>query len=399
MTEDKISEELQFDDLIDITEAFKPTEEEQKEKDSEFKQVTIDPNEDLQKIEDRELKDKKKVKKEVEVTTQEEEETETEESDETEDLTEEEKGLLQQVTDLRQMGALILPDDYEVESLEKALEDSEKYRNNLSVSTVFNQIPDIEIPGVGNSKDLFAYLFEHKGSSIDEFKKNFGTETFDPAKFNLEKEEDRKKVLDMFYTEKGFTEVKKAKIISKIFDDLEDEAESKDAMEELTKISEDKRKLHLIKLQENEVERQAQAQRTFEALNDIVQKSDVIAGYPIGKEEKPKALNSLYRTVNVGGQVTTDFNYRLNGVVLQNPELTLALSAFLNTLSKNDKGKMYFDMSKFERREKTKVVSNLRDIASRVASGSKKLSSSEDVINKTKKGFKWDSVVDYNDLP
>ena len=50
------------------------------------------------------------------------------------------------------------------------------------------------------------------------------------------------------------------------------------------------------------------------------------------------------------------------------------------------------------RKEKTKVVSNLKQIASRVQSGSKRFSSSaEDTMDKKGK-FKWDSVVDFNDL-
>lgn len=391
MNEDELSLELQFDDFIDVKEAFKTPED--KSKSEELEQpITIDPMEDLRNaVKNSEKEEDKEEDKKVEVQ-------EEVEKDEDEDITEDQKAIFQQVVDLREMGALFLPDEYEVETLEKAIQDSEVFRNKVAVNTVFDSIPDAEIPGIGNAKDLFAYLYEHKGKSVEDFKNNFGVSSFDPAKFDLEKESDRKKILDIFFTEKGFTEVKKAKMIDKIFEDVEDEQEAKDAMDELTTMSAKRRAEHLQELQEQEVLKEREAQETFNALSGILEKNDVVGGFPIGKDEKPKALNSLYKQVNVGGKVMTDFNFRLNNVVLQQPELTIALSAFLNTLSQDEKGKVFFDLSKFERKEKTKVVSNLKQIAGRVQAGSKRFTSSaEDTMDKKGK-FKWDSVVDFNDL-
>lgn len=390
MNQEELSMELQFDDLIDVKEAFKVEKDEEKQVQQP---ITIDPMEDLRKAVEKSSKKDDVVEEKDEPTT---EVVETPEEDE--DLDENEKTLFQQVKDLREMGALFLPDEYEIESLEKTIQDSENFRNKVAINTVFDSLPDADIPGIGNAKDLFAYLYEYKGKSVEDFKNTFGVSSFDASKFDLEKESDRKKVLDIFFTEKGFTEVKKAKMIDKIFDDVEDEQEAKDAMEELVKISDSRKAQHLEQLKRQEVQKQREAQETFEGLSGLLEKNDTVGGFPIGKEEKPKALNSLYKQVNVGGNVTTDFNYRLQNVVLQNPELTLALSAFLNTLSQDDKGKVFFDMSKIERKEKTKVVSNLKQIAGRVQSGSKRLgSSAEDTMDKKGK-FKWDSVVDFSDL-
>jgi len=390
MNEDELSLELQFDDLIDVKEAFKVEKDEEKQVQQP---ITIDPMEDLKKaVEKSSKKDEKSVVEEEETTE------EIEPKEEEDETTEEEKTLLQQVTDLKEMGALFLPDEYEIESLEKTIKDSEDFRNKVAINTVFDSLPDADIPGVGNAKDLFAYLYEYKGRSVEDFKNTFGVSSFDASKFDLEKESDRKKVLDIFFTEKGFSEVKKAKMIDKIFDDVEDEQEAKDALDELTVISNNNKAYHLEQLKRNEVAKQREAQETFEGLSGFLEKNDIVGGFPIGKEEKPKALNSLYKQVNVGGNVTTDFNYRLQNVVLQSPELTLALSAFLNTLSSDEKGKIFFDMSKIERKEKTKVVSNLKQIAGRVQSGSKRLgSSAEDTMDKKGK-FKWDSVIDFSDL-
>ncbi len=135
---------------------------------------------------------------------EEKEDTEVDEGSEVQETesTDEEKALVQQVIDLKEMGALFLPDDYEVETLEKAVQDSEALRNQVATKTVFSQIPDVEVPGIGNAKDLFLYLYEHGGTDIAKFKSNFGIDQFDPKSFDLTKEEDRRSVLTKYYTEK-----------------------------------------------------------------------------------------------------------------------------------------------------------------------------------------------------
>lgn len=404
MNQDDISTELQFDDFIDIKQAFKVDEDKEK-KDDFANQVTIDPMKDLEKAISKSKQKNDLTSKKDEDEDQDDDvlednsETQDDNHDENEELTDEEKNLLQQVQDLKQIGALFLPDDYEVESIEKAIEDSQIYRNSIAVNTIFNTIPDVEIPGIGNAKDLFVYLYEHKGKSVEDFKSTFGVESFDASEFDLEKESDRRKVLDIYFTKKGFTEVKKNKLIDKIFDNVEDEQEAKDALEELDQISAKEKEEHLEKLKEQKLRAEEEAQQTYNYMLGILDKNNNVGGFPIGKNEKPKALNSLYRQVNVNGQVMTDFDYRLRNVVLQNPELTLALSAFLNTLSSDNTGKPFFDLSKIEKQEKTKIVSNLQKIAGRVQSGSKRLTSSADDSIDNKKGkFKWDSVVDFQDL-
>ena len=173
MNQDDISTELQFDDFIDIKQAFKVDEDKEK-KDDFANQVTIDPMKDLEKAisKSKQKNDLTSKKDEDEDEDQDDDvlednsETQDDNPDENEELTDEEKNLLQQVQDLKEIGALFLPDDYEVESIEKAIEDSQIYRNSIAVNTIFNTIPDIEIPGVGNAKDLFVYLYEHKGKSV-----------------------------------------------------------------------------------------------------------------------------------------------------------------------------------------------------------------------------------------
>jgi hypothetical protein len=384
-----------FDDVLDVNEIFKDSEADRaakaKEKAPEIdnrypKTRTIDPMEGLEydeqddDVEDVDSKDDLK------------------DEDTDEELTDDAKELLDRVTALKEMGALILPDDYEVESLEKAIEDSENFRTQMVTNSVFNQIPDVEIPGIGNAKDLFVYLHEHGGKDIEKFKTTFGVNSFDPKAFDLDKEEDRRKVLELYYTKKGFPEAKTKKFVDKIFDDLEDEEEATDALGELTKLDAQEKQNHLKQLEADRIQREKEAQEAYENMITILQKNDRVGGYPLTKDEKPNALNSLYKQVNVGGNIMSDFDYRLQ-VVTRNPELTLALSAFLNTLTQtNDKKGLFFDLSKFEKRERSKATKDLKEITSRLTSGRKNFTSSS-YGNPSKKGnFNWGSVIDYSEL-
>mgnify|MGYP006314287479 CR=1 FL=1 len=380
-----------FDDFIDVT-TFKDSEQDKADKAStekkeEVVKTTLNPMEGL------EYDDKEEVEKE------ETQETEVENTDQEEvEHTEEEKELIQKVVDLKEMGALFLPDDYEIESLDKAVQDSEAFRNQVATKSVFDKIPDVEVPGVGNAKDLFLYLFEHGGEDIEKFKSNFGATSFDPKSFDLAKEEDRRKVLETFYQKKGFNDVKTKKMVDKIFDDMDDDTEAAEALGELTTLDAKAKQEHLKELETSKIQKQKDAQDAYNMMHGILEKNQVVGGYPIAKEEKSKALNSLYSQVNVGGQAMSDFDYRLNGVVLRNPELTLALSAILNTLTEDPKTKsVSFDLSKISRQEKTKAVKNLKEITSRVTAGKKNFSSSSDDTS-GKKGFSWNNVIDYSEI-
>lgn len=380
-----------FDDPIDIDKIF-----------------TVSPEEANQRKLEEDQKKSKQTPLDIKNTNDEQEEEEDEEledfsqdnfenEDDEQEPSEDEQELLEQVKSLKEMGALFLPDDYEIESLEKALEDSNNYRNNVAVNSVFEQLPNVEIPGLGNTKDLFLYLYQHGGTDIEKFKSTFGESSFNPTKYNLENEDDRRKVIDLYYSKKGFSEAKAKKIVDKIFEDFEDEEEATEALGELTKISAQEQQNHLKELENEKLRKQELAEQAYNQQLEILKTKDVVGGYPIGKTEKSVALNSIYKKVNVAGKEMTDFDYRLQGVVLRNPELTLALSAFLNTLSQDNKGNISFDLSKFERKEKTKAVRNLKEEVSRVISGKRKMTSSSNE-DRRKDGFKWDSVVDYSEL-
>jgi hypothetical protein len=379
-------------DLVDIS-AFTQTETEKNERKEEKK-------EPIKSLNVNDVIEKKQLTETKEEDEEEDEEIIEDEikDDSDNEPSEEEKELLEKVQSLKELGALFLPDDYEIENLEKALEDSNNYRNQVAVNTVFNQLPDVEIPGLGNAKDLFAYMFEHGGTDLEKFKTTFGNSAFNPTSYNLEKEEDRRKILETYYSKKGFNEVKTKKLVDKLFDDFEDETEAAEALGELVKLDAQEKQSHLKELEQEKLKKEELAKQEYNNQIQLLQSNNVIGGYPISKEEKTKVLNSLYTKVNVGGKEMTDFDYRLNGLVLRNPELTLALSAFLNTLSQNTDGKVFFDLSKFERMENTKVTKNLKNTIDKALSGKKKLASSLGDVNPKSKGLSWDNMVDYSDL-
>lgn len=379
-----------FDDLVDIKSTFKVSEDETKLKEKEKKdpQSQVNTTIDFNRLESQD----DDSEEDEEVDEYEVEEVEDLEQEDTE-VSDEEKELLEQVQSLKNMGVVLLPDDYKIESLEKTIKDSEQIRQNMALNTIFNKIPDTDIPGVGNAKDLFVYIYEHGGQDIDKFKKTFGNESFNPTNFDLQKEEDRRTVIEMLYTKKGVSEAKTKKIVDRIFDDLEDETEAAEALGELTKLDAQAKQAHLAELEQNKVNRQKEAQEAYNHQVEILKNKDVVGGFPLGKEEKPKALNSLYAQVNIGGQEMSDFDYRLKGVVLRNPELTLALSGILNTLSQDEKGNVYFDLSKFQKTATTKAVKSLKEEVSRAISGKKRFTSNGGDSSQ-KKGFNWDSMVD-----
>lgn len=382
-----------FDDLIDITTTFKDSDQDKVDKSLDKKdekkevKTTLDPMEGLEEVEEE--------KEETEVETK----SETDKNDQEDvELSDEEKEVLQKVVDLKEMGALFLPDDYEIESLDKAISDSENFRNQMAITSVFEKLPDVEVPGIGNAKELFLYLFEHGGEDINKFKTTFGSEAFDPKSFDLAKEEDRRKVLELYYSKKGFNETKVKKMVDKSFDDLEDESEAAEALGELTTLDAQAKQAHLKELEAAKIKKQKDAQEAYNQMYGILEKNQIVGGYPITKEEKERTLNSLYREVNVGGKIMSDFDYRL-GLATRDPELTLALSAILNTLTQDPKTKaLSFDLSKITKQATTKAVKNLKEVTSRVMASKKSFSSSSE-DSPSKKGFNWNNVIDYSDIP
>lgn len=312
-------------------------------------------------------------------------------SDDNENYTEEEKELLEKVESLKTIGALFLPDNYEVESLEKAVQDSEQLRNNAAINSVFESIPDKNIPGIGNARELFKYLVGTGADSLESFVKVNDTSFLE--KYDLDNTEHQKEILKTYYKRKDFSDTKIDRLISKHEDDLELDIEAKDAFDEL-QILDKKEKDNILKeSKERKLKEEQLKEDRFNELAYTLQKENEFAGYKIPENAKEGALRNLYREVKLAdGTKMSEFDYRLKNVVLQDPKLTLAVSDILNRIVKDTKtGEYKLDLSHISKIEETKATKKVKDAIDKLSSTQSKFKDSAN--SKRNKVDNWDSVI------
>ena len=234
---------------------------------------------------------------------------------------------------LKELGYLVLPDDYKLSSMEQALQDSENNRENLSLQKVFN-IESLK------ASDAMSAL---KDINIDEVAS-------------------QKRVMQMFYKSKGFSEAKANDYIERAEDSLKLE---EDATEALDYIKEDVKNQAADKIN-NDKQQSAQKEEAeiarFNDLKTTLQTATDFGNYKIPKQEKEKALQSLYRPVTMtSGETMTEFDYRLNEIVLKDPKLTLALSDILNRMNRdNTSGQFSFNFANIAKTAETKVTKSYK---------------------------------------
>lgn len=276
-----------------------------------------------------------------------------------EEVPEEIKEHKQKFEQLSELGVLYLPENYPIpksdEEWEKALTDSNQYRKQELLNETFGELPE-------DGKALLQYMLEG-GKDINKFKETYFPE-IDYNKIDITKEENQKKVLQVFYEKKGFSPEKAKKQVEIVENLMELETEATDALTELRE-EDKKNKLALIEEEKkNKALKETREKERWDVLAKTAEKYDDFGGgYSIGKKAKTRALESLYKQVKLeDGSVTTDFNYRLRHVVLQDPKLTLVLSDMLNRLKVDEKSKeLYFDLSNFKRSEETKITKSIKE--------------------------------------
>jgi len=369
----------QFDDneLFDLADISTGTDDNDTENEDLSTNITI-PTEDMEEFE-------KGDESEEEDDDREDYDEEEEEDDSFEEATEKVKAL-------QELGYLILPDDYKIESVEKAIQDSEYNRENISLQKVFNKLPDQEIEGYGSIKELFKNIVNNNIQNIDTLKNSDAANILD--NLDLENTADQKKILTMFYKAKGFSDAKANKYIERAEDSLELDEDSKEAYDFMKEDIINQRQLKL------DNERQAAEQKEkadiarFNELKQTLTTSEDFGNYKIPKTEKEKALHSLYRPVTIGdGTTMTEFDYRLNEVVLKDPKLTLALSDILNRITKDNKtGAFSFDFSNIRKAAETTTVKNYKKAIDSITNSDGK----GRVNGRNKTGepeFDWGSVI------
>lgn len=291
------------------------------------------------------------------------------------------------ISTLKELGYLYLPNDYEVESLEKAIADSETFRNQAAVQSLWDSIPE-------EGRPLLEY-FLNGGKDINSFTDSM-KESFSVESSDMENENHQKQVLELYYREKGFSDAKISKLIERASDSLELEDDARSAKEELVTLYKEKQDTLTKAAADAEAEKKQKAKDSLEALQRVANSDDELYGYSIGKKARTNALDSLVGRIRLeDGSETTPFNHKLYNVVLSNPKLTLALSDILNRVELNEKtNEYYFNLSNIQKAAETKATKNLEksvdkilesDSVTRMSSNTKKKSSRDDNF--------WDSVI------
>jgi hypothetical protein len=318
------------------------------------------------------------------------EEVDTDEEDS--DLSEEDRELLDRVKSLKEIGALYLPDNYEIESLEKAVQDSEYLRNQAALNSVYQGIPETEIPGIGNARELFKFIVETGGKDLSSFIKVSDSTNYD--KFDLDNSEDCKTILRTAYKKKGFSDAKVEKLISRAEDDLELDTEAKEELDSLKAFDAKEKERIYNEAKQAKIKEEEVKENRFNELVHTLQREKEFAGYKIPENAKEGALRNIYREVKLAdGTKMSEFDYRMKNIVLQDPKLTLAVSDILNRIIKDTKtGEYKLDLSHISNIEETKATKKLKDAIDKLSSTPSRFKDSATASNKSK-GNDWERVA------
>ena len=311
-------------------------------------------------------------------------EPEVEEADDQSDVDYTEK-----FNSLKELGYIHVPDDYQFDgteaSLEKAIEDSDKYRMRDAAISLWNQLPD-------TFKPLLEYALKG-GTDINKYKEVFVSGE-DVDNLDLSNEEHQRAAVRELYKARGFSEAKIQKDITRMEDsgDLADEAA--EAVQELKQLKQSKRSEELKRVELEKKSKELKEQEAFNVLKRTVEESEDLNGYQIPKAKRNEVLNSLYKKVrDEDGNFTTDFNYKLNKVVLRDPRLVLVLSDLMSRIQEDESGNKYFDFSHINKKAESEAAKKLKrsiDIATSTVSKTGTNAADKTLNSKT---FDWESVV------
>lgn len=373
-------------DPIDFVETDKSVKNQTEETVEQEVEVKFKAKKPLKKMEPKKVKvvaeAEEEETEEVEEEVVEEEVDETEEVADTEDLTE-------KFNSLKELGYLYVPEDYQFDgteaALEKAIEDSDKYRMRDAAVSLWNQLPDTFRP-------LLEYALKG-GTDINKYKEVFVSGA-DIDKFDLTDEEHQRAAVRELYKARGFSEAKIQKDITRMEDsgDLADEAT--EAVQELSQLKASKRTEEFKRVELEKKSKELKEQEAFNVLKRTAEESENLNGYQIPAAKRNEVLNSLYKKVRDDeGNFTTDFNYKLNKVVLRDPRLVLVLSDLMSRIQEDESGNKYFDFSHINKKAESEAAKKLKrsiDIATSTAS-----KTGTNVADKTlsSKAFDWESVV------
>lgn len=215
-------------------------------------------------------------------------------------------------------GYLLLPDDYEYEdsedAIEKAFADSERYRNELAVKEAVN------------------FLLSEKGSELIKIKDS-KSEMLKYSEINVDELNDDQAIalIEKGYAKMGFSE-----------EDIEEKITD---LQELDKVGKEASKIvkYLAKDQEKEFEKsrkqleqdKLEKEKTLKQSINLIKKTlsqEEINGYRLSKKTKDNAISTIFETIQTEDKrVSTRFNELLNSA-LDHPAKLLVLADMLENM-------------------------------------------------------------------
>jgi hypothetical protein len=223
---------------------------------------------------------------------------------------------------LKEQGLFVLPEDYKYdgteEGFQKAVEDSKSEMFNLVANELYDKLPD-------ELRDVVKYVLDG-GDDINGFI-NYNNDPFKDV--DIYDEDVRKDILKTYWKDKGLTDDKAEKQVTKSFDLGTDEEDASEALEELKQsFAINKQKLEaeakLQKEQDKKAEQEALA-KLYKTLNE----SKEIYGVEITDADKKsfkEFTQTRYKTKD--NKVVTKFDAKLEEH-LTDPEKFILLTKFL----------------------------------------------------------------------
>lgn len=220
---------------------------------------------------------------------------------------------------LKEQGALMLPDDYEFdgteEGLQKAIQDSDNYRNQLVANAIYEQMPTEE------GKALFQYLY-NGGDNIQEFVQKFSDSlSIDKEKATLTQ---KKQLLTDYYKRTTrFSDDRIQRELDRLEDSMDLDKEFESAYEELENLQQEERQAFL-KEQEKQ---KAQAEKEQAEYTKNFQKAFEKADLPKATKER---IAAYFNPVEYGGQEVLEYQ-KVTSEIQQNPEHFIQFLSLLST--------------------------------------------------------------------
>lgn len=249
---------------------------------------------------------------------------------------------------LKQMGALILPDDYEFKATEKgfqkALEDSKVNAQRLIFEQMFEELPQ-------QGREVLNYFYQG-GRDIQGFLKLY--EAPDYAAMDVTDNEAVQEAIVREHRRKTtkFSEAKIEKELETLKDSYRLAEEAEEARQELANLSKAEKEAKLEADRAASIAERQAIQQEITELGGLLKTVKEVNGIPIENKDASLIINSLYKPIKLtDGTTTTSFNFKLTRA-LADPKLRALLAKLVET---------DFDFSTLARKTETKAAIALKE--------------------------------------